>query len=358
MSPISRSESFEESLAEGIPAMGAEQCTVNNFTFSVNDTDSSLTVIFCGIRMYIDIFATNLELSPKRLSEYLHFLKVADACELDGITVEDFYDWALEGCDSTFSQIVRPILPTAPTLADYLYPETHCYYLHADEHDTLQLIATANYPIRRVAPGIRVSNGSFSSLWPSFTASQVKICPDDIESALQRAPRKVQVEGCESFLFFKPYDWGNSRSAKHELDTYAKIRQADLVHLRTSKLFGLVHSESGLLLGLLLYYIDCKASTLQCVARRPTVPLSIRQYWAAEVTETLTRLHESGIVWGDAKPENILIDTKKDPWIIDFGGGYTQGWVEKDLAGTVEGDRQGLSRIVDYVFERGRSDII
>jgi serine/threonine protein kinase len=185
----------------------------------------------------------------------------------------------------------------------------------------------------------------------------VKICPDDIGSALQHAPREVQVEGCESFLFFKPYDWGNARSAKHEVDTYAKIRQADLVYLRTSKLFGLVHSDSGLLLGLLLYYIDCEVSTLQR-AVRSTVPLSVRQYWAAEVTETLTRLHESGIVWGDAKSENILVDTQKDPWIVDFRGGYTQGWVEKDLAGTIESDRQGLSKIVDYVFERGRLDII
>jgi serine/threonine protein kinase len=158
-------------------------------------------------------------------------------------------------------------------------------------------------------------------------------------------------------LFFKLYDVDDPRSAKRELDTYAKIRQADLVQSRTSKLFGLVHSGSGLLLGLLLYYIDCKASTLQCAAARPTVPSSIRRYWAVEVTGTLKRLHESGIVWGDAKPENFLVDTQKNPWIIDFDGEHTQGRVEKDLVGTIEGDREGLSKIVDYVFERGRSSI-
>jgi hypothetical protein len=133
--------------------MNVEQCTVNSFTFSAHNTRSSLTVIFCGLRMYIDIFATNLELSPKRLSECLHFLKVADACEVDGITVEDFYNWVPEGCDSVFSQSVRPVLPAAPTLADILYPETRYYYLHADEHDMLQLSAAANGPSRRVASG-------------------------------------------------------------------------------------------------------------------------------------------------------------------------------------------------------------
>ena len=33
---------------------------------------------------------------------------------------------------------------------------------------------------------------------------------------------------------------------------------------------------------------------------------------------------------------------KNDPWIIDFGGSNTPGWVENDIAGTIEGDKQGL----------------
>lgn len=108
--------------------------------------------------------------------------------------------------------------------------------------------------------------------------------------------------------------------------------------------------DKGLLLGLLLFYIDCEASTLQCAMRRVS-SLSTRQYWAAEIGETLSYLHEAGIVWGDAKAANILIDVRDDPWIIDFGGSYTPGWGEKDIAGTVEGDKQGLSRIVSYILE-------
>ena len=48
------------------------------------------------------------------------------------------------------------------------------------------------------------------------------------------------------------------------------------------------------------------------------------------------------MIWGDAKAANILIDVRNDPWSIDFGGSYTPGWVENDIAGTVEGDKQGL----------------
>ena len=69
-----------------------------------------------------------------------------------------------------------------------------------------------------------------------------------------------------------------------------------------------------------------------------------------QVTDTLTQLHNAGLVWGDAKPDNILIDKNDDAWVIDFGGGYTRGFVEREKAGTVEGDLQGLERIVEYVL--------
>ena len=48
---------------------------------------------------------------------------------------------------------------------------------------------------------------------------------------------------------------------------------------------------------------------------------------------------------GDAKPQHILVGSRNDIWIIDFGGAYTDGWVEKEKAETMEGDRQGVARI-------------
>lgn len=329
--------------------MDPEPCTVSSFTFSDRDTDSSLTVMVCGRRMYVDIFAVNLQRSTKRLDEYLHFLKVADSYELDGLTVEDFYDWVLEGCTLTFAQIARPPLPMIPTLTDYLHPETSSYSLYANEHDELELAETANDPGKRVSPGTRVDEG-LSSSWPSFTTSQVIICADNPIQALHNTPQNFRVAACHAPLFFKPYHCGHRRTAKRELRAYTQIRQANLSQLRTSTLFGLVYDDDKLLLGLLLHYIDCKASTLQHTVT-PEVSLSMRQYWAAEIEETIARLHEAGIIWGDAKAANILVDAHNDPWIIDFGGSYTPGWVEKDLAETLEGDKQGLSRILDYIFK-------
>jgi tRNA A-37 threonylcarbamoyl transferase component Bud32 len=61
-------------------------------------------------------------------------------------------------------------------------------------------------------------------------------------------------------------------------------------------------------------------------------------------------LHRVGAVWGDAKTDNILIDKDSNAWVIDFEGGYTEGWVDEDKAGTEEGDLQGLGKILDRIF--------
>lgn len=64
---------------------------------------------------------------------------------------------------------------------------------------------------------------------------------------------------------------------------------------------------------------------------------------SAKCKETVHGLHNAGIIWGDVKPDNIMIDEKNNPWIVDFGGGYNSGWVDEDMMETVEGDLQGIN---------------
>ncbi|EXJ82201.1 hypothetical protein A1O3_06014, partial [Capronia epimyces CBS 606.96] len=68
-----------------------------------------------------------------------------------------------------------------------------------------------------------------------------------------------------------------------------------------------------------------------------------------QIAQDLARLHQSGIVWGDVKPENVLIDKAAHAWLVDFGGSSTDGWVDKHLAETVEGDLQGLRRLGEFL---------
>ncbi|KAJ1324932.1 Kae1-associated serine/threonine protein kinase [Microdochium nivale] len=58
-------------------------------------------------------------------------------------------------------------------------------------------------------------------------------------------------------------------------------------------------------------------------------------------------LHDAGIVWGDAKADNFLVDRHSKLWIIDFGGSHTKGWVDPVLDETEEGDHMGVDKVVN-----------
>lgn len=45
----------------------------------------------------------------------------------------------------------------------------------------------------------------------------------------------------------------------------------------------------------------------------------------------------------------MLVVINDDAWVIDFGGGYTEGWVENGSGGTITGDLQGLAKILEFL---------
>ncbi|EXJ90961.1 hypothetical protein A1O1_04068 [Capronia coronata CBS 617.96] len=74
-----------------------------------------------------------------------------------------------------------------------------------------------------------------------------------------------------------------------------------------------------------------------------------RRKWKDQIEQSISLLHQNGIVWGDVKPRNIIIDKSAHAWLVDFGGSWTNGWVDEDLAETLEGDLQGLRRVAEYL---------
>lgn len=94
-------------------------------------------------------------------------------------------------------------------------------------------------------------------------------------------------------------------------------------------------------MGLLMEYIDGK--TLQY--RSKDAPEVLKKKWIDQIEATLGRLHEIGIVWGDAKPDNAMIDVSEDVVLVDFGGGYTPEYIPHELQQTAQGDLIGLDHI-------------
>lgn len=89
-----------------------------------------------------------------------------------------------------------------------------------------------------------------------------------------------------------------------------------------------------------------------------TVSLEKRRDWARQIENAVKTLHRHGVVWGDVKADNVLIHcVDETPWLIDFGGSYTNGWIEPRLWETIEGDMQGLQKIVEFL-ETGTSELM
>lgn len=58
---------------------------------------------------------------------------------------------------------------------------------------------------------------------------------------------------------------------------------------------------------------------------------------------------ELGIVWGDAKAENVLNGAEDNAWITDFGGGCIVGWGDAGQEETIEWDTQGPSKNTGFL---------
>ncbi|KAF4436826.1 kinase subdomain-containing [Fusarium acutatum] len=327
------------------PSQTPPAWSVIQFTFSDRNTDSEQVVMCNNKRFIISLSADTFSESPKLKERYLFFLQVAEEFELDGVTVEDFWDWIVDPLLPIFRGQPTPDQAAPQTLDSFFNPETFVYIFQTVSDERVpQLDRDAQHQ----SPfGISVPN-ELCAPWKSFDPSGVRICQEKVVGPPSHTPRKVLLND-GTIAFLKLVRRGDKQSLKNELDTYGKIDRAQLDNkMRISRLYGLVRNSDGVAFGLLLSYIDCKRVTLSC-AVKPGTEVSLRERWAAQVQEAIGQLHDAGIAWGDAKPDNILIDVNRDAWLIDFGGGYTEGWVPKTLTGTMEGDRIALEKILEYI---------
>jgi hypothetical protein len=89
---------------------------------------------------------------------------------------------------------------------------------------------------------------------------------------------------------------------------------------------GLITSDAGVV-GFVLGRIPAKYFTLQPIITGrlagDTPELALRRRWASQIGRTVRELHRHDILWGDAKPDNVLIDHDNNSRVVDFQGGAT-----------------------------------
>lgn len=169
----------------------------------------------------------------------------------------------------------------------------------------------------------------------------------DITGLTQR-PEKVFIEPSE-ILFFKPCH--RTHEIPREIETMTRLQQSGLdKSLRVTIIHGLVQyqEETDQICGLLLTYVKHN-ETLAFIDINET-PLDRRNKWISQIRQTIDKLHSNGNHLGSVKPDNILVDDNDDLWFIDFGGSFTYGWVDEDKTETMEGDCQGMERIIQFLL--------
>ncbi|ORY69805.1 uncharacterized protein BCR38DRAFT_405481 [Pseudomassariella vexata] len=92
--------------------------------------ESSSNWDFGNVRDEVRTRVKNLAESPQLKEKYLFYLQAAEEFELDGVTVEDFYDWIMEPFLSLPRSIPPPDRNKTPTLQDFFHPKTFLISLH------------------------------------------------------------------------------------------------------------------------------------------------------------------------------------------------------------------------------------
>jgi Lipopolysaccharide kinase (Kdo/WaaP) family len=337
--------------------METPRYTLGPFWSSERNKDSQLNVFVSNKHFQIELKASNFEKSPTLLADYLRHLEHLDPEYLPEQEVdfedplEELADWALQCFLPVFREIPPLDIHQKYTLHDCLFPEVFHYSLYADQSQLLPVFLDKSGSGRFMGALLPESEEVDYSTFPIYRPDEIEIPISDKSIALPAVPRKVFIKG-QQVAFMKSVGAGDVNSTCRELKAYARIQAASFSEpINTCRLLGIVQiPSSGRIVGLLLSYIESNNKTLLCMGKDPQYT-SMRQKWLTQITRSIERLHTCGAVWGDVKPGNVLIDTQDDAYLIDFGGGYTRGWVEKELANTAEGDLQGLQRISKFLFE-------
>ncbi|KAM3500115.1 hypothetical protein MY11210_009550 [Beauveria gryllotalpidicola] len=280
-----------------------------------------------------------------------------DAHNDQDITIDDCFAWAVHPFIISFKKLAPKASSTSKTtLQDYFNSESYeCQLGAADDRlvpESIDLLDTNNSFIPKDCYIDRNNNHSSnaSALFPTFPLSQIEIMSDYPDKILDDEPRLVRVQG--EVYFFKSFEAVGEDLGRREIRKYGQIAKANFgPEIRTSRLFGIAQDDQRRIMGILLHPIH--EDTTLADALVPTTPESTRMRWKEQIRLSLQALHGAGIIWGDAKADNVIVDLQGDAWIIDFGGGYTEGWVDRDSSGTIAGDIEGLKKIVALLNTAG-----
>jgi serine/threonine protein kinase len=321
--------------------------------FYFGDSDAALTVMSRGKRFSISITTEDLRGThgDELVQTFLDYKKNMDD---DPYVMEEFQEWMVKPCVFYMDQF-KSSTPRVepPSLEEYFAPDTAIIKLTNAEGSLKATMCPGNpLDTQSFTPRIAMSDPTvqeaISRGLPLTPAAQLKavLGPEAYEADYDLIPTTVQVIGKETQFHFKGAF--EKQSFRRELDILLRLRSdAFPDNLRVSRLGGLVLHDDGVsLLGLLVEHIHDSETLDEAMEESSEEE---REKWMQQLRAIVKQLHDGGVIWGDVKPDNVLVDSNNDVWVIDFGGGCAEGWVDQEVGGTVEGDLQGLASIAGFL---------
>lgn len=277
----------------------------------------------------------------------------------------DFETWAISPIHERVRQLVPVPISKPTTLSEYFDPITYVFELYNDDGvlkakelpfdpeifgDASPKVAIVENAENQLSSDPDAPRDGFVSRptlprVPFILASHLVRAAslDSIEEEMCEIPRIVRKLDAKHTFFFKAADKRHGFSREVEILAKLELLSKHDLGLRTSRIVGLVNwdGQESLLMGMLLEQID--GTTLHEAMLDASI--EERRRWMDQIEESVKKLHKHGIVWGDVKPDNVMIDVSRNAVLVDFGGGCTLEYVELELQETKEGDLQGLKKL-------------
>jgi serine/threonine protein kinase len=232
-----------------------------------------------------------------------------------------------------------------------LWPFMECDYTSRSASTTstndiikLQVLTTngdlhvANHNVDREFPGTKSVDNIFPDV-ATYSSS-------DIQRVSELEMHIFKVKLNDSIYCLKTVDrTGHDSDFVREVSA---LRQCS--HPNIIRLVGLVEpaDQKGKIQGMLIDFVE----NARCLRDIEFISSDECDKWAGQMRDAIEYLHEKELVWGDAKPANVLINGNGNALLIDFGGGSTKGWVDLENYETYCGDLQGLERIVSSMKKK------
>ncbi|KAI0108843.1 hypothetical protein GGR51DRAFT_513294 [Nemania sp. FL0031] len=270
---------------------------------------------------------------------------------------DQILDAIVEAGRSLFDRLAPPPAPDASSPVDLhslIFPREFSFLFRTNvETNMAELIARGNeYTITHEAFDLKYQPPADQDLvLPRFSTRDIhvlqKLLGDGYIARVSAGGREMCCKVGD--------DW-RADALQRELSCLLTISTSQhAAALRVPKLLGLIEAaDDGRIIGLLQEYVPCsdtwELSTLRNIESVSSIVKARREKWALQIQETVQLLHQIGVTWGDGKAANVLIHRDTDDvWIVDFGGGWTEGWVSHELNGTVEGDFRAVKRILEFL---------